>query len=267
MPAFRVLNRLPSVKPGASVVATIGNDWGQQFPALIIQRFGNGRTGALTIGDLWRWGLKESHMQENMNKFWRQTLRWLVADVPERISLQASIKPDQVNQPVLLNVSVRDKDFEPMDNTSVAIEIIDPLGKRTQLTAEPVYDKTGLYEATYIPRINGGYLARVSVINAENSEIGSARTGWSVNLDAREFKSIKTNRPFLEILAKQTGGRIVELNEIGKFANSLTGENVPVTEAHIRPLWQTRGLSLVIFLIILMCLTGEWTLRRWKGMP
>jgi uncharacterized membrane protein len=267
MPAFRVLNRLPSVKPGASVVATIGNDWGEQFPALIVQRFGNGRTGALTIGDLWRWGLKESQMHEKMNKFWRQTLRWLVADVPERISLQASIKQDQVNQPVLLQVRARDKDFEPKDDTSVAIQITDPLGKTTQLTAEPVYDETGLYEATYIPRINGGYLAQVRVKNTQDYEIGDAQTGWSVDLDDQEFKSIKTDRPFLETLAKQTGGRIVELHEIGTFANSLAGENAPVTETWIRPLWETRGLSLIIFAIILICLTGEWTLRRWKGMP
>ncbi len=267
MPAFRVLNRLPSVKPGASVVATIGNDWEQQFPALIVQRFGNGRTGALTIGDLWRWGLKESQMHEDMNKFWRQILRWLVADVPERISLQALLRYDQVNQPVLLQVRVRNKDFEPMDDTSVAIEVSDPQGNKTQLTAEPIFNETGLYEATYIPRINGGYMAQVSVTNAEDYEIGSAQTGWAVDLDAQEFQSIKINRSFLETLAKQTGGKIVELNEIEKFVNSLPRENVPITETWIRPLWDLRGLSLVIFLIILMCLTGEWTLRRWKGMP
>jgi uncharacterized membrane protein len=267
MPEFRVLNRLPSVKPGASVVATIGNDWGQQFPALIVQRFGNGRTGALTIGDLWRWGLREPQMHEDMNKFWRQISRWLVADVPERISLQASINQDQVNQPVLLQVRVRDKDFEPMDGISAVVEIIDPQGKKTQLTTEPVYEETGLYEATYIPRINGGYLAQVSVTYTEAHEIGTARTGWAVDLDAREFQSIKTNRPFLEILAKQTGGRIVELNEIEKFVNSLPKENVPITETWIRPLWETRSLSLAIFAIILICLTGEWTLRRWRGMP
>jgi uncharacterized membrane protein len=267
MPAFRVLNRLPSVKPGASVVATIGNDWGEQFPALIVQRFGNGRAGALTIGDVWRWGSKESQLHENMDKFWRQTLRWLVADVPERISLQASIKQEQVNQPVLLNVSVRDKDFEPMNNTSVAIQIIDPMGKKTQLTAEPVYDETGLYQATYIPRINGGYFAQVCVTNTEDGEIGSARTGWSVNLDSQEFQSIKTNRPFLEILARQTGGRIVELNELEKFVYSLPKKSVPITETWIRPLWDTKSLSLIIFVIILMFFTGEWILRRWKGLP
>jgi len=267
MPAFRVLNRLPAVKPGASVIATIGNDWSEQYPALIVQRFGNGRTGALTIGDLWRWGLRESQMHEDMDKFWRQTLRWLVADVPERISLLASIKPDQVNQPVLLQARVRDKDFEPMDDTSVVIEVTDPQGGKTQLTAEPVYDQTGLYEATYIPRINGGYLAQASVTNAEDGEIGTARTGWAVDLDAQEFQSIKTNRPLLEIIARQTGGRIVELNEIDKFANSLPQESVPIMETWIRPLWDTRGLSLVIFIIILMCFTGEWALRRWKGLP
>jgi uncharacterized membrane protein len=267
MPAFRVLNHLPSVKPGASVAATIGNDWGQKFPALIVQRFGNGRTGALTIGDIWRWGLKESQMHEDMDKFWRQTLRWLVADVPERISLQASVKQEQVNQPVLLQVRVRNKNFEPMDNISATINVTDPQGRNTQLTAEPVYDETGLYQATYIPRINGGYLAQVSVTNTEDYEIGSARTGWSVDLDAREFRSIKTNRLFLETLAKKTGGKIVELSEIGKFVNDLPKKNVPITETWVRPLWDTKALSLIIFAIILMCFAGEWTLRRWRGLP
>jgi len=38
MPEFRVLNRLGAVKPGASVVATVGNDPDVQFPALVVQR-------------------------------------------------------------------------------------------------------------------------------------------------------------------------------------------------------------------------------------
>ncbi len=266
IPAFRVLNRLPAIKPGASVVVTIGNDWGQLFPALVVQRFGNGRTGALTIGDLWRWGLRESQMHEDMNKFWRQTLRWLVADVPERISLQASLKRDQVNQPVVLQVRVRDKDFEPMDNISVIIEVTDPQDRKTQLTAEPAFQDTGLFEATYIPRFNGGYLAKAYVTDTEDMELGDAQTGWATDLDAQEFRSIKVNRPLLENIAQRTGGRIVELDELDKFARSLPSRNVPITETWIRPLWDLRVISLTVFLVILMCLTGEWTLRRWKGL-
>jgi len=267
MPAFRVLNRLPAVKPGASVVATIDNDWGQQFPALIVQRYGNGRTGALTIGDLWRWGLRESQMNEDMNKFWRQILRWLIADVPERISLQAIQKRDQINQPVVLQVRVRDKDFEPLDNVSVVIEVSDPQDQIIKLTAEPVFNETGVFEATYIPRYNGGYLARVSVTDTKNIELGNTQTGWTSDLDAREFRSIKVNRSLLENIAQRTGGKIIELDELDKFARSLPSQNVPITDMWIRPLWDLRWISLAIFLFILICLSGEWTLRRWKGMP
>ena len=267
MPAFRVLNRLPAVKPGASVVATIGNDWGQQFPALIVQRYGNGRTGALTIGDLWRWGLRESQMHEDMNKFWRQTLRWLVADVPERISLQATQNRDQINQPVVLQVRARDEDFEPLDNVSVVVEINDPQDQKTQLTAEPVFDETGLFEATYIPRSNGGYLAKATVSDPESIKIGDVQTGWTSDLDAQEFRSIKVNRSLLENIAQRTGGKIVELDELNSFARSLPSQNVPILETWIRPLWDLRWISLSIFMLILMCFTGEWTLRRWRGMP
>jgi uncharacterized membrane protein len=267
MPAFRVLNRLPSVKPGASVVATIDNDWGQQFPAMIVQRFGNGRTGALTIGDIWRWGLRESQMNEDMNKFWRQILRWLIADVPERISIQAVQKQDQINQPVVLRARVRDKDFEPLDNVSVAIEVRDPRDQRTKLTAEPVINETGVFEATYIPRRNGGYLAQVTVTDTKNTEIVNTQTGWTSDLDAREFRSIKVNRPLLENIAQGTGGKIIDLDELNQFARSLPSRSAPITETWVRPLWDPRWISLSIFLLILIVFSGEWIIRRWRGMP
>jgi len=56
--------------------------------------------------------MKQPEMREDMNKFWRQMLRWLVADVPDRISLQAAQKHDRANQPVVFQVRVRNKDFE-----------------------------------------------------------------------------------------------------------------------------------------------------------
>jgi uncharacterized membrane protein len=267
MPSFQVINRLPEVKPGASILATISNEQGQQFPALIVQRFGNGRTGALTIGDIWRWGLREAQMHEDMNKFWRQTLRWLVADVPERISLQASQKNDQINQPVLLSVHVRDEDFKPMDNVSVAIDISDPQGQSTQLTAEPVFDESGLFEATYIPRSNGAYMAKATVSDPENIKIGDVRTGWTSDLDAQEFRSIKVNRSLLENIAQRTGGKVIELNELDHFVRSLPSQYAPITETWLRPLWDLRWISLAVFLLIITCLGGEWTLRRWRGMP
>jgi uncharacterized membrane protein len=267
MPAFRVLNRLGAAKPGARVVATVADGSDGQFPALVVQRYGSGRSAAMTVGDIWRWGMKQPDMRDDMNKFWRQMLRWLVADVPDRISFQAAHKREKANQPVEFQVRVRDRDFEPMDDVSIAIEVIDPNGRTVKLSAQPVLSETGLFEAVYVPRYDGSYFARAVVTDADGLELGDAETGWAVDLEARELQSIRTNRPLLERIADQTGGRIVELDALDNFARNLPSLNAPVMDTWIRPLWDLRGIMPAVFLFVLICFIGEWALRRWKGMP
>ncbi len=267
MPEFQVLNRVRDAKPGARIIATVGDEVTYQLPALVVQRFGNGRSAALTIGDIWRWGLKWPEMRDDMNKFWRQTLRWLVADVPERITLLAEQKTDQANQPIVFRISVRGKDFEPMDNVSVAVEISSSGQEILKLTAEPVPNEIGVFEAVYIPRDNGSYIARAVVTDADGFSVGDAQTGLAVDLDALELRSITTNRPLLEKIARQTGGQVVDIEGLNDFVKYLPNRKAPVTEFWVRPLWDLPGILPAVFLFVLMCFIGEWALRRWKGMP
>ncbi len=267
MPEFRVLNRTGSAKPGARVIETVGEDEKRQVPALAVQRLGNGRTAALTIGDVWRWGMQKPPMHEDMDKFWRQTLRWLVTDVPERISLQAAQRLDETNQPVVLRVRVRDKAFEPVDNASVAIEVREREGKRVQLTATSAATESGLFEATYVPRASGGYLAQATVTDAAGVKAGDAQVGWTVDLEAREFQSVRANRPLLEKIARGTGGRIVEIDQLDDFARSLPRRKAPVMEVWTKPLWDLPGILPAACLLIMSCLAAEWAIRRWKGLP
>ena len=280
MPEFRVLNRVRTVKPGAGVVATTGTGQEQKLPALAVQRLGNGHTAALAIGDLWRWGMQKPETHNDMDKFWRQTLRWLIADVPERIAVQATQKADETNQPVTIQVRVRDKAFEPMDNVAVTVDVREVMGgsatsdatrdahlQSARLTATPVAAERGLFEAVYLPRTSGGYSAQVTIAGADGTKLGDAQTAWTVDLEAREYQSVKTNRPLLERIARQTGGRLVEMGELDKFARSLSHRDAPITETWVRPLWDLPGTGPAIFLFALACFLAEWALRRWKGMP
>jgi uncharacterized membrane protein len=88
LPHFDVLNRVREIKPAATVVATV-NDGKTDYPALVTQRFGRGRTAAFLIGDFWHGGLGDEARQKDLGKQWRQIVRWLVADVPERIEVRA----------------------------------------------------------------------------------------------------------------------------------------------------------------------------------
>lgn len=267
MTDFRVLNRVASTKAGARTLATIGGDEEEALPALIVQRMGNGRTAALTVGDIWRWGLQDAETREDMDKFWRQAMRWLVADVPERISLRVADGVDPAADVKPLQVRVRGEDFEPMDNVSVAIEVDPPQGQTLYLTATPAAGESGLFESTYVPRLSGGYLARAVVTDANGAEIGHAEAGWATDLEAREFRSIKVNRPWMEQIARRTGGRVVELDALPDFARDLPNRKAPVTTVWVRPLWDLPGILPATFLLVLLCVLVEWALRRWKGMP
>src|SRR5207237_7644633 len=94
MAPSQVLNRVREVKPGATVVATVTDDASQAWPALVVQRFGRGKTGALTIGDVWRWGLHDADAHRDMDKSWRQIARWLVNDVPNRVEITVVQRPE-----------------------------------------------------------------------------------------------------------------------------------------------------------------------------
>jgi len=266
MPAMQVLNRVRDVKPGASVIAEVQDEGGGKYPALVAQRFGNGRVGALLIGDLWRWGLRDESVRRDQDKAWRQMMRWLIADVPERISIQAEVKRDAPTQSMLLQVRARDKNFKPLNNATVRITVT-PSAESTRtnsasLVAEATLTESGLYEANYVPRVTGGYLAEAVVTDADGVEAGRAQTGWSSDPAAEEFKSLKPNRALLESIARQTGGEMLAANDLAAFAAKLPNYKSPITERITIPLWHQP----LVFFLALVCFAAEWGLRRWKGL-
>jgi len=271
MAPFHVLNPVREVKPGASVMATVSDGAGKVWPALIVQRFGRGRTAALTIGDIWHWGLHDAEAHRDMDKGWRQLMRWLVNEVPNRVELTVHSQSSSDTAGVGLQVRVRDPKFQPLDNASVTLEIQPVMSDSStsasnqvlRLQAEASVSEPGLYETSYVPRWTGGYKASASVTNAEGAEVGRAEAGWSTDLAAEEFRSLTPNTALLESIARKTGGEIVPADKLDQFARSLPHKHVPITESWTFPLWHTPAM----FGFALACFLSEWGLRRWKGMP
>jgi uncharacterized membrane protein len=284
-PPFGVLNKIRGAKPGASVIASV-TDKGTKYPALVVQRFGSGRSAALMIGDVWQWGLKDEARHKDMDKAWRQLMRWLVADVPHRVELVAEPQRADPNQAVVLRVRVRDKSYQPLDNATVSL-VIRPVGaslppalnpgtntsaapkpadrklpEAVRLTAEPSPTQPGVYEATYIPRETGGYLAESVVADATGVEVGRAETGWTSDPAADEFQSLKPNRALMETIARQTKGEMLNADAIASFVQGLPNRKAPVTETWTSPLWH----QTTVFLFALLCFVAEWGLRRYRGL-
>jgi uncharacterized membrane protein len=267
MPAFQTLNRVRGVKPGATILVSATAGEGRAVPALVEQRFGRGRTGAILIGDFWRWSMRRAPKDEqDLEKSWRQTIRWMVGDVPERveIDLDRGEGEDVLGAPVTLTVTARNEKYEPLDNANVTVRVSGgPHAKPLELTAEPSDRKAGVYEATYVPRQPGAYRAHAVVKAADGSDVGEEQAGWTSEPAANEFRDLRANRELLARIAAGTGGEVVAADDLDSFVGSLPTRAAEITEPYVVPLWHRPG----VFLFAIACLVAEWGLRRWKGLP
>jgi uncharacterized membrane protein len=278
VPQFEVLNSVRGVKPGASVLATVSDGDNNNYPALVVQRFGAGRTAAVMIGDMWRWGMRDESMQKDLAKSWRQLVRWLVSDVPSRVAVTPEPSAGGDSAEVRLVVSAKDETFKPVDNATVQLTVrpvalfgpgaASELSKTAatnyiQLTADASPNQLGTYEATYIARDPGAYLVEAHVTQPDGQVVGQASAGWASDPSADEFRSLKPNRVFLETLAKRTGGEVLKMDALKSFVSRLPERRAPVTEPWSEPLWQKPS----IFLFAFACFVVEWGVRRWKGLP
>lgn len=266
MPGFNIINPVRGIKPGATVLARAEIENSEPVPALVEQRFGRGRSAALLIGDLWRWDLHRPANSENdLAKAWRQTFRWLLSEVPQRleISTAGQLRSEDPEGAMRLQIRVRDAAYAPLDNATVNLKITSPDGKSIDLSTEPGDREAGVYEAVYVPRQTGAYLMHAAVTGPDGADVGQAEAGWTSDPAAEEFQNLKPNRALLDRIAKSTGGQVIRPADMDSFVATLPTLHAQITEPYIRPFWHQAG----IFLLAILCLTAEWGLRRWQGLP
>ncbi len=263
MPSFRSLNLAGEVKPAATVLATVRGRDQQRLPALVTQRFGRGRTAAMPLGDLWRWSLRRQPGQsDDPAQAWRQITRWLTNEVPRRVECRVE-SMDDIGQSVRIVVTARDERFQPLDNATVDV-VVTPLGGKP-FTTKAMSDsrQPGTYTMDYWARESGGYAVEATVKGDDGSEVGVADAGWTADPAAAEFRQLGFRRDWLDRIAEQSGGQCIDASELESFVASLPSRKVPVTETWVYPIWHRPW----IMMLAILCLCGEWGLRRWKGLP
>lgn len=261
---FRTLNHVGNIKPGAVVLSEVIDPAGETAPALVAQQFGKGHVAAMMIGDLWRWGIRRDDPNESdLDRSWRQTVRWLVGDVPGRVDVTVRPKAESTAPAVELTAQVRDAEYRPLDNAKVALTVTLPGGDTLVLDAEPDGREAGTYSATYVAKQPGPYRVTASATAPDGSAVGQREAGWAAQPAADEFARLEPDREFLKTIADKTHGEVVDGDRLPSFVSSLSTRSAPITEPWITPLWHHP----LYFLIAIVCLAAEWGLRRFNGLP
>jgi hypothetical protein len=196
-----------------------------------------------------------------------------VSDVPSRVSVTPETSANGDPSRVRFVVTARDEEFKPLDNATVQLTIrpvhlLQPPDAESgtnylQITADPVPNEPGKYEASYVARDAGAYSVQAVVTQFDGKAAGGAMAGWASDPAAEEFRVLKPNRELLAAIAQRTGGAVLTMAALRDFARRLPERRAPITETWSDPLWHKP----VVFLFVIGCFAAEWGIRRWKGLP
>jgi len=192
--------------------------------------------------------------------FWRQLLRWLVADTPGNVV--ASV-PSQMlfdDGRILLSADVRDKQYQPAADARVEAHILGPNGISAMVPMAPVPDTPGTFQAKWTAGKPGSYVAEVTAGRASDELGRDVLTFERMDGVAENFHT-EQNRDLLEKLSSATGGRYWRPQELSKLPGEIPLSEAGITVRETRQLWNMPA----IFLLIVLLRLCEWLLRRKWG--
>jgi hypothetical protein len=251
-----------SPKPGATVLAAL-HGAGRTLPLLITQNYGHGRSAIMATGGTWRWQMSEALGDPSHDLFWQQLLRWLVAESPGPVTASIPARTLIDEGRVQLAAEVRDRQFQPASGAHVTAHIVGPEGIDAMLDLLPSQETTGEYKVDWTAEKPGTYLAEVTADSAgsQPQELGRDVLTFRREDGVAENFHTEQNRPLLEQLSSETGGRYWKPSELQNLPRDISYSEAGISIRTTKELWDMP----IVFLLLLGLPATEWLLRRKWG--
>ncbi len=259
LPPLTTRNAVTRVKPGA-VTLLSGRPVAGGDPRVLLayQRFGRGTSIAFTTQDSWLWQMHADIPLEDQTHetLWKQLLRWLVHDAPDRLQLDLTEETVLPNDPVTLRAVFEDERFLRVNSADVRATVTGPDGIPVEIPLTWTVERDGEYEATFLPPEPGLYhvVARSGSDASEITGDGYFRAGQP----EREPFGAGRRTEMLTSLAEETGGGFYTFDQAMSLAADVQYSESGDTVREVHPLWDMPILLLLLGLL----LTGEWTVRN-----
>ena len=263
LPPLNDYNKTLDAKIGGIVLARGQSEQkGGPDPILLAyQRYGRGRSMALTRGSTWHWQMGMDAKDQTYEMFWKQILRWLVNTSPDPVMINSDKDTYLPGESVRLTADISNKNFERMNNAKVVAKVTTPEG----FTESIPLDWNGAAEGTYQAELNA---------TAARYLPGRSRGRSGIGKPGNQSHRVPGSGPSRRVLqsrcryASPSVGRlfdrrpllsVVETRRCSGDAQYVEGETSFVEQ---KELWD------VPFLFMLLCMTlgGEWFWRKRKGL-
>ena len=256
---------------------------------LAVQRYGKGRSAALTLHSTYQWALSMYELKQDSpyGRLWAQLVRWLAgADVRSRgkgAGVEGLLNKSlyQLGENVRVRAMVRDEHGDATEYAQVSLNLKEKDAKEPQsFTLTPVDKHRGLYDLTIPYPPKGDYTATIIAKTRDGKPLGQQNVKFTVIPPADELLKIAANPALMREIAARTHGGYYELGQLSDLINELvrTDTKTPKTQQvsvrfanfflAVPGLFGARydlprkyDLPMQA-LIVVPLLAGEWILRR-----
>lgn len=264
LPPLTSVNRWLGLKAGAVALANgapVGG--GAPGPALAYHRYGRGKAIAFQPQDAWLWRMHSAIPVDDQThqRFWRQMLRWLLEDVPDR--LEVAVTPDHPGpgQRVTIRAELVDSTFLRVNDGQAVARIASPLGAVDTVVLDWALGRDGTYQGGFVPRDVGAY--RVEVEAASGRDTLRAEPYFVTVADrGLDFVNAEMRAPLLRRIAAETGGRFHTPETVDRLPEDARYTESGTTVTEVKDLWDMP----VVFFALVALLGAEWALRRRQGL-
>ncbi len=262
-PSLVGLNPTGESKPGATVLAqaAIPGTRGQGTALLAFQRFGRGRSMALTTGSTWRWRMGLDSRDNFHEMFWRQMLRWLVNEVDDPVIVESERHSYSHEETVVLRATVRDSSFIDQNNAQVTARVKMPSGLAATVPLTWDVSRDGQYSGTFKAPEEGIYEVSAEAFQGSKS-LGTAQANFRVAESTEEFHNAAMNEDLLKRLAADTGGHFYRPRDVGTLPEDISYVEKGASRVEEKELWDMP----ILFMLLAGAACAEWALRTRKGL-
>ena len=262
LPPLTSVNRWLGLKPGASALLTgtaVGG--GEPEPVLATQRYGRGKTLAFQAQDSWLWQMERPLADQSFETYWRQLLRWLLEDVPDR--LEVAVTPDHPGpgQRVTVRAELGDSSFYRVNDAAIVARITTPVGAVDTVPLEWSLGRDGTYQADVLTRDEGVY--RIDIDARRGRDTLRAEPQYLMAADrGLDFLNAEMRGPLLRRIAAETGGRFYTAADVNRLPADAVYTESGITVTETKDLWDMP----IIFFLLVGLLGAEWVYRRKRGL-
>ena len=224
-----------------------------------------GRKIGFLLGEgIWKWKLEEAKSIQSLplvNELVSKTIQYLsVKDDKRKFKVYANKTTFDENEHVILNATLYNDAYEPINSADVMVQIKPESGKLFNYN----FSKSG-----NIYRLDAGSLTEGNYSYTASTTWGnqkySARGSFYVNALITEYQQTTANHQLLYTMAQQNGGKMFMPDKLLNIADELAQNGQIKTVSYEDRKYEELISFKWLFALIMALLSIEWLLRKRNG--